>query len=159
MILSRTPQLVYLDAHGQGTTTCPKCADKGIISGTTYRDLHTTLTATCLCGYRFLVLLNTRQYYRKSVSLIGTYTPPSKSATRRITVTDLSLSGVRFHTLLPHALNVGDVIELDFSLDDAKHTRLHQWAVVRWVESQEVGAEFCNFQTYEKELGFYLRPS
>jgi hypothetical protein len=159
MLLSRNPQLVYLDAYGQGTTTCPKCADKGIVSGNGYRDLHTTLTATCACGCRFLVLLNTRQYYRKSVCLTGTYTPRGQSATRRITVNDLSLSGLRFHTLLPHTLKVDDVVELDFSLDDAKHTRLYQWAVISWIAGQQVGAKFCNVKTFEKELGFYLRPS
>lgn len=159
MPLSHNPQLVYLDAQGQGTTTCPKCADKGIVSGTAYRDPHTTLTATCACGHRFIVLLNTRQYYRKPVCLTGTYTAPGESAAKRITVEDLSLSGVRFHTLLPHTLKVEAVVELDFSLDDAKHTRLHQRAVIRWVEGQQVGAEFCNFKAYEKELGFYLRPS
>jgi hypothetical protein len=104
-------------------------------------------------------MLNTRQYYRKAVCLTGTYTPPGQNAARRITVHDLSLTGVRFHTLLPHTLNVEDVVELSFSLDDAKHTQLHQWVVIRWIEGQQVGAEFRHGQTYEKVLGFYLRPS
>ena len=76
-----------------------------------------------------------------------------------MTVVDLSLTGVQFCTLLPHTLQADDVIDLDFCLDDPPRTEMHHQVNIRWVDDKHMGAEFCDLQAYERELGFYLRPA
>jgi len=78
---------------------------------------------------------------------------------RQMTVVNLSMTGVRFYTLLPHTLQVDDVVELDFHLDDPQCTEMHHKAIIQWVDDKQIGAEFCDLQAYERALGFYLRPA
>jgi hypothetical protein len=76
-----------------------------------------------------------------------------------MTVVNLSMTGVHFDTLLPHALQIGDVVELVFHLDDPLCTEIHQKAIVHWVDDKKIGAAFCDLRAYEGNLGFYLRPA
>ncbi len=152
-------QLVYLSAQGQGVVTCPQCTKQSQISASTYRDLHAPIRVACGCGHRFTILLNTRHFYRKAVRLSGTYTSPRNTSKRRMTVVDLSMTGVRLLTLLPHDLKVDDIVELVFRLDDAHGTEMCNEAIVRWIDGKQIGAEFSDLRTYESKLGFYLLPA
>jgi hypothetical protein len=76
-----------------------------------------------------------------------------------MTVINLSLIGVHFYMHLPHILHVDNVIEMAFSLDDPHHTELCHRVIIRWVEGQQVGVEFCDLQAYEHKLLFYLRSA
>ena len=154
-----SPQLVYLDAQGQAIVTCPQCTKRAQVSAAAYRDCHALLKSTCTCGHCFPFLLDTRHFYRKAVHLSGRYTPLDTTTKRRMTVVNLSMSGVHFDMLLPHALQIDDVVELVFHLDDQRCTEIHQKAIVHWVDDKKIGAAFCDLRVYEGNLGFYLRPA
>ena len=64
--------------------------------------------------------------------------------------------GLGFVTKLPHRLQVDDVIDLQFLLDDPGQSYLCRRALVRQVHNRAIGAEFADLYAYEKELGLYL---
>jgi hypothetical protein len=151
--------LVHLNNQGQGVITCPQCAKISQVCAAAYRDLHASVKVKCSCGHRFSVLFNTRHFYRKDVSFSGIYTPSGGTTKRQMTVVNLSMTGVRFDTLLPHTLQVDDVVQLVFRLDDQQGTEIHNKIIIRRVDGKQIGAEFCDLQEYQRELGFYLRPT
>lgn len=151
--------LVHLNAQGEGVITCPECSKQSEVRAAHYRDLHAPIRVNCPQGHRFEVLFNTRHFYRKDVSLTGTYTQVGKTTKRRMKVVNLSMTGVHFYTLLPHALQVDDTVDLTFCLDDQHHTEMYHTVTIRWVDDKHIGAEFSDLRAYERELGFYLRPT
>jgi len=99
---------------------------------------------------------NKRSYYRKSVTLAGNFANQRNDDFGEMLVEDLSLQGVRFVTLNPHQLRVGDRVVLSFRLDDAKRTEIRRKAEVRSVQDRHVGAQFLHNASMDKDLGFYL---
>jgi hypothetical protein len=71
-------------------------------------------------------------------------------------IQDLSFTGIGFRTRHSHNLQVGDLIELRFILDDQRKSEVCKKATVRRTRDKFVGAEFYDGKAYEKELGFYL---
>ena len=152
-----TPQLVQLDAFGQGVALCPQCGAGNRVSPTPGPHVHTFKMVTCPCGQQFPILFNSRKFRRQPVSLPGTYTSTGEETVRQMTVENLSLAGVHFRPLLPNTLHIGDVLTLSFCLDDPPHTKLELRATVRWMNRHTIGAEFCDLQGVETALGVYLR--
>jgi hypothetical protein len=74
-------------------------------------------------------------------------------------VVNLSMIGVHFHTLLPHLLQPGDIVELAFHLDDQRHSEIRPKVMIQWVDDKQVGAEFCDLRAYIRTLGFYFSPA
>jgi len=58
-----------------------------------------------------------------------------------------------------HHLQVGDVIDLRFVLDNNVRSEVCKRALVRRVQDRFVGAEFCDLKAFDKELGYYLMPA
>ena len=156
---SASPQLVHLDAYGQGVYSCPECKKQSRVSAAEYRDLHVPLWRTPDCGHCCQILFNTRLFNRKEVRLPGIYTPPGGAAARQMIVVNLSMIGIHFHTLLPHVLQPGDVVDIVFHLDDPQHSEIRQNVRAHWVDDKQAGAEFCDLMAYEAELSAYLRPA
>ena len=152
-------QTVFVNDEGHGSIVCPKCHTQHTVSVSTYVYQHEPVQIGCSCGHFFLVLFNSRHYYRKPVQLPGVYLPPGTPAQKRMQVCDLSMTGVGFQTILPHTLQVGDIVEVRFSLDDTQRTEICKRAKIQWINQLHIGAEFCNRQAFERELGFYLRPA
>jgi hypothetical protein len=76
-------------------------------------------------------------------------------------VENLSRRGLGFRTSMPHNLCINEVIVVRFTLDDVPRTTLRKSAVVRHVDENFVGAEFFDFDSYNRDnrvLGFYLLP-
>ena len=154
---SATPQLVQLDAYGQGVAFCPQCGAGNRVSPNPGPHVHTFKMITCPCGQHFPVLFNSRKFRRQTVSLPGTYTLPGEEIERQMTVENLSLAGAHFRPLLPNTLHIGDEVTLCFYLDDPPHTKLDLRATVRWMTRHAIGAEFCDLQGVETALGVYLQ--
>ena len=124
-----------------------------------YRDLHAPITIACDCEQLFDILIDTRQFYRQHLKLRGTCIPPGITMPQRITVQTLSASGVSFHTMPASSLQVDDEVVLWFELDDLHQTVLRLRTVVRWVQDETIGAEFCERRACEEVLGSYLRSA
>jgi hypothetical protein len=53
-------------------------------------------------------------------------------------------------------INVGDVFDIQFALDDDCHSMIHEEIIIRRTNGHVIGAEFTNHDTYRYELDFYI---
>jgi PilZ domain len=156
MMVPSRPQEVAITPQGYVAFTCPYCRTSRTASVARYRDLHAPITVECACEELFDILVDTRQFYRQHLHLRGTYIPLESTTPQPLIVKTLSASGVSFHTMLVSPLQVDDEVTLWFQLDDIWQTAVHLRAIVRWVQDETVGAEFCEHHGYEQVLSSYL---
>ena len=148
---------VYVDDANQATIICPKCELKKNIDVTDFKDTHKKLKAKCRCGKVFLLTLEFRKHVRKKVRLHGEYLIQGKNEKGKINIEDISLGGIRFASLEPHYISRNDTVELKFTLDNQMRTQIQGLVKIAWIIDRNVGAEFINPKSLEKDLGFYLK--
>ena len=150
-------QKVYVDYTNQVKIICPKCELEKLINVFKFKDTHKRLKAKCRCGEVFRLTLEFREHYRKKVRLPGEYFVQGKDEEGEIIIEDISASGIRFASLKPHYISRDDIVELKFTLDDPMKTEIHTPIKIKWIIDRNVGAQFKNPKSLEKDLGFYLR--
>jgi hypothetical protein len=122
-----------------------------------FKDTHKKLKAKCRCGEIFRFTLEYRKHYRKKVRLPGEYSVQGKDERGEIIIEDISASGIRFASLKPHYISRNDTVELKFTLDNQMRTQIQGLVKIAWMIDRNVGAEFINPKSLEKDLGFYLK--
>ncbi|MCF6289639.1 MAG: PilZ domain-containing protein [Desulfobacterales bacterium] len=161
------------------TITCPQCQATRTVSLDRLPPGKHLVKIKCACATIFPVRLEFRKNFRKQTSLPGRYqllTPATKDQPRPettrgktrysaeqeahsngCTVKNLSMTGVGL--LIPgnHGLKVGDILGLEFALDDRRGSEFNKKVVVRLVTDSFVGCQFIDTREYDKALGFYLR--
>ena len=113
----------------------------------------------CPCGYRYSAILEKRRGYRKEVSLPGSYVhfiDGRKVGRGTLIVKDLSTGGVKLRITDPGNISPGDVLSIEFRLDDVHRSMLRKKVLVRTIEETNIGAEFAMSEATDKALGFYL---
>jgi hypothetical protein len=148
---------VYVDDTNQATIICPKCGFKKNIDVTNFENTQKKLKAKCRCGEVFRLTLEFRKHYRKKVRLHGEYFVQGKDEKGKIIIEDISASGIRFASLKPHYISRIDTVELKFSLDNPMKTEIHQLVKIIWIIDHNVGAQYIDPKSLEKELDFYLK--
>lgn len=85
-----------------------------------------------------------RQYVRKQTNIPGVYQKltPEGIVGNEITVENLSLGGIGFTTRDGVFMRKGEVIDLEFILDNPERSVISKTAVIRKVEGDYIGAEF-----------------
>jgi PilZ domain len=154
---------LYVNVEDQASITCPQCQAVKVADVKKYKGSRKPLSVKCHCGWIFYAILETRKYYRKYVKLIGSYAKVGSQNYGPMVVENLSVSGVGCRTRVQHAIQVGDILNVRFELDNRTRTRIAKDIVVRIVVRQVdgclFGAEFCDITAYYKELSWYLHPS
>ena len=113
----------------------------------------------CACGHLFTSIVEKRRVYRKQVSLKGSFVhfvggqPKGKGA---MTVVDISNSGMKLMLPPGESMAVGDMLKVEFRLDDPRRSLIKKRLIVRNVKANLVGAEFGPSETIDTSLGFYL---
>jgi hypothetical protein len=151
------PQTVHLTPTADGVIICPQCQTRQTKALAAYQGITTCLRVKCRCGALFPILLDQRAYYREYVQLAGRYTQLATQHTGEIRIVNLSSGGVGFVTLTPSPLQVEDLIELLFCLDDPSQSVVYQRAVVKHVRDILVGAALCPLTREGQALARYLR--
>lgn len=146
---------------GQGDhvgITCPYCQKTYEVAVAKYKGEKHSIVTKCACQERFQIKLNFRQFYRKDVKLIGDYINISAGSNNwyAMTVTNLSMIGLRFKATGSTNIEVGHQLRVKFTLDNQKATELDEQVEVINIDGDLYGCEFLH-KDYEKELGFYLR--
>jgi hypothetical protein len=157
---------IYADEQDRGTLLCEQCATIKVITITNFKNIGRALKVKCGCGHVFLISIEVRKFYRKQARLAGEYMKIDAETAKelekgRMTVEDLSRTGLGFRTMSKHNLHVHDSIHVRFYLDDAQHSEVSKSAVVKRVDDYTVGAEFLDFDAYNdtnRRLGLYLMP-
>jgi hypothetical protein len=101
--------------------------------------------------------LEFREHYRKKVRLPGEYFVQGKDEEGEIIIEDISASGIRFASLKPHYISRNDTVELKFTLDNPMRTEIHKLVKIIWTIDRNVGVQFIDPKSLEKDLGFYLQ--
>lgn len=140
---------------------CQECGRVKKLKATHLGEIHHIARVKCSCGARFHVFFEKRVSYRKMAHLEGRYAikPDPDAWLCLLVVENLSRTGIGFKTIGRYDINEGDTLSVQFTLDNADRTTIKSNVVVRSVNGQYIGAEFCSLDDHtKKELGFYLMP-
>ena len=152
---------VYITGNQMATFSCPKCQKSKTVNVSKYASLDKIIKVkvTCPCGYGYTSILEKRKKYRKETNLPGSFVllaDGKQAEGGLIAVKDLSTSGLKLQINSQHNCTVGDVIIVEFRLDDAQRTLIKKKAIVRNIVGQNFGTEFAPTEALDKALGFYL---
>ncbi len=149
----------YVYSDGTTTITCPVCSSQKRTSAATLKCEKHVLSVRCRCKTVFKVLLDYRKYYRKPVSLSGTYTTvyQYEKCKGLAQITNISTGGLQYSIVGLNRLHPGCILDLDFLLDDKQCSPIKKQALVCYVHSNVVGCEFIDKRGPDRALAFYLR--
>lgn len=152
-------QRVYVDQTNLVNVICPKCGLEKSINVLKFKKTHKRLKANCKCGEVFRFALNFRKHHRKKVMLSGEYFIYEKKVRDDIFIKDISKSGINFITYKEHNFSKDDTIELKLALDDQMDPEIHASAKIKWINDRNVGAQFNDPKSLEKDLKSLLGNS
>ncbi len=147
----------YTDRKDKAVITCPHCRFSQSVNPQENRVLDIPFLVNCLCGKSFKARIEYRLFSRKSVKLEGEYFNPSTGVAGGMMVHDLSLAGLGFLTDERNSIIDGDVLDVQFTLDDGRDTTLQRRIRIKRVDGRHVGGEFTRTREYDPELALYLR--
>jgi len=152
---------VYVTSKQMATFICPVCQKSKTVNVSKYASLDkiVKVKVTCPCGYGYTSILEKRKKYRKATNLPGSFVHLVEGRPARgglMKVKDLSTSGLKIHVNTEHHCAVGDIIQVEFSLDDNHRTLIRKKVIVRNIVGQNIGTEFAPTEPIDKALGFYL---
>jgi len=152
---------VYITSKQMATFICPKCQKSKTVNVSQYATLDkiVKVKVTCPCGYGYTSILEKRKKYRKETNLAGSYVlmvDGRQAGGGLMTVKDLSTSGLKIKINEAHNCTIGDVLLVEFYLDDSHRTLIKKKVLVRNIVGPSVGTEFAPTEAIDKALGFYL---
>ncbi len=150
----------FITKDDKATFKCPKCNKVQLKDVSQFKDVNRAVIKVkvkCPCGNIYKMLLERRREVRKQVNFVGNYTAIEKDMDiqGRMTIVDMSRSGLRFQTHLPQQFEIGEEVQLEFQLDDQQQSLIKRKVVVRSQHGNSVGASFRSTDHYDK-LGTYL---
>jgi PilZ domain len=152
---------VYITSKQMATFICPQCERSKTVNVSQYANLDKMIKVKvkCPCGYTYTSILEKRKKYRKETNLHGSFTrmvDGKETAYGLMTVKDLSMTGMKLHINGNHGCEVGDVLKVEFYLDDAQRSLIRKKLIVRNIYRSEIGTELAPTEAVDKALGFYL---
>ena len=148
--------IFWIDHNNQVTIICPNCRFETNLDAGKFKSGERRQRTECQCGEIFQFIIEYRKQSRMDISLPGEYNIQGKGQEGEIIVRDLSLSGIRFESLIPHQISPDDTLEVVFELDNPSPKKIRKTVKVIWVDDHIVGAQFNERDLYEKDLAFYL---
>lgn len=130
---NRDHNKIYIERNESTILVCPKCQRTMILDCREYVDAEgkVHIRHGCACGYSNLVFLERRQALRRPTRLPGFYAPVTGGAHRRMTVENLSRTGLKFELKEPEALRIGEELMVGFHLEDDNRTYIRKKVVIR----------------------------
>ncbi|MBF0412211.1 MAG: PilZ domain-containing protein [Desulfamplus sp.] len=150
----------YVDEQNQTVFLCPHCGFERRFDASPFRNKKKTLTVKCKCGTSTEMEIEFRRQFRKKVELFGSCTIKKTQKRCEMIVKDLSFKGIGIELLHIYKkyitdVEVGDIIDVDFKLDNKKEEQITKRCIVRLKRENHIGAEFDD-ENFSKQLGFYL---
>ena len=93
---------------------------------------------------------------RKPTLLMGAYRHEDQNKQIEVVVEDLSRSGVGMLWFTPDSLAIGEILSLQFDLDDLRHTVVEASVCVRWVKDDIFGVQFVEPDVLPQTFFDYL---
>ncbi len=140
---------VHVDVNGENPVTlgCPFCDRTFSLSPAEIKNNGRKLTIRrCTCNRHFQIVLNLRRFQRRNVLIVGEAANLSEnnSGWTVMTIVNLSKGGIRFRTLEPVPMRVGDKLRVRFTLDTPQDILIDEEVVVRNSRESEFGCEFMS---------------
>ena len=140
---------------------CSNCQKINAADVSDYIKREKTLrfNINCNCGNGYTAVLERRKYHRKETHLRGTFVKvvDGKEVSRGfMTVCDLSLAGIRLKVNALHCFSIGDLLEIDFQLDDKQRSTIKKKVVVQNLHFPFIGTKYHSTETIDQALGLYL---
>lgn len=157
-------QKAFITRDNKVTFSCPQCKGIRTVDVTKYKALEKAvkIKVHCPCGQDYPVMLERRKQFRKAVSLPGTFTRifnDRRAGSGTMVVKDVSRNGLQIRVNDSSYMNVGDILEVEFKLDDNKRSPIRKEVVIRKVVGYDLGTEFTSVDAgnaSDKAIGFYL---
>ena len=159
--MNRPIQKIFMYGKSHITVHCQDCGKARKLKSSDIQEIPRLVTVKCGCGATFNVLFEKRFHYRKVTHLEGHYSikVDPDGWLCHLVVKNLSRNGIGFKMIGKYDIQEGDVLNVQFSLDDENGTQIKSNVVVRSVSDNYIGAEFSTLDMHAmKELGFYLMP-
>jgi len=145
------------------TIACPRCDRHKDVNIATYKtshiEAHKSLKTQCACGHAFEVTVNTREFPRKRATLTGAYIKfhsQQSEAYGFFIIEDISMAGLKFRTRAPHYLKVGEVIKVNFILNDDAGSEIWAALLIKRIQGFSIGGTFSDLHDTENRLAHYL---
>ncbi len=153
-------QRAFINKDNIATFQCPECKAARAVNVSKYKKAEKAVKVKCKCnkcGHSHSVLLERRVFVRKETRFNGVFYSDSngRKDKGRIVVTDLSRSGLKFSLSFKQDFMLGDVIMVEFELDDVDGSMIRREVIIRNIMGLNIGAEFKSVDHYDK-LGSYL---
>ena len=154
-------QKVFITSKNTATFVCPQCGNSTVANVAKYAaiDKKVTVKCSCSCGHRYDVSLEKRRQYRKTTDLPGFYfykLPNGITDKGSMRVVDISTNGLKLKLSVDRQFGNGEWLQVEFYLDDKRHTFIKKEVIVRNVKKNLVGTSFAPNQGDDPALGFYL---
>jgi hypothetical protein len=152
---------VYITNTNMATFICPQCKKTLTVDVGKYAQIEQTVKvkSKCSCGNSWISILEKRKQYRKGVNLKGIYKHivDGKEMDRgKMTITDISAGGVKLKLDVDRNIKTGQLLKLEFKLDDNKQTLMQKTVEIRNANNPYYGAAFKDADAYDPVMGFYL---
>ena len=152
------------------TFTCLRCSQAGSVNipEDFHRNNSMKIECQCECGYQFKREVERRRHNRKVVKLSGWYNYSNEIQLEpgvvagtfvgkgKMTVMDLSVSGVKVKLKKKEDLKINDRLQVEFYLKDYKRTLIRETATIKNIYKKYVGGAFLLAGSKSRDLGFYL---
>jgi len=152
---------VYITNENKATFICPRCEKTRTVDVSQYARMEQTVKvkSRCPCGHEWTCVLEKRKQYRKGANLSGIYqhiVDGREMDRGKMVVVDISAGGIKLKLEVDRNFKVGDVLKVEFKLDDSKQTPIKKTVVIRNAGDSLYGAAFKGTDSYDPVLGFYL---
>jgi len=152
---------VFINQDNTATFVCPSCQRAKAANVEKYKNLDKAIwvTSRCSCGHVWKVILERRKSHRRTTKIEGVYfhrMSNQKLQKGKMTVEDVSRSGLRIRLENNQMSAIGDKLMVEFNLDDRANSLIKKEVVIRNMSGCHIGAEFCSKDDYDRAIGFYL---
>ncbi len=148
----------YLTPEGRGLIACPCCGFGKTVDFKDAIPVNRNVRIQCKCGETFDGFFEIRQHYRMEVKLTGDFTNLTSMRSGKMTVENISRTGIGFRVMGFEYFKKEDLVKISFELDNSKRSRIAATGSVEQVQGNFVGCRILQIREGEKELGFYLMP-
>ena len=141
---------------------CSMCNRQRVVDMTPYlkNENLSKFKVKCKCGHSWYEYLEKRRYMRKPTNLPGDFIlfRNGKAAEfGHMKVVDISKVGVKIYLNRKMVLQIGDTLEINFTLDNKAKTNIKRRVQVTKINSPFIVLAFEKTERLEPALGFYLR--
>ena len=155
---------VFVTESNMAVFECPQCNKGKSVDVSRYKDIRQAvrIKVKCPCGHSYRVVLERRKHFRKEVNFPGTYThvlPDYREDKGRVTVKDLSRSGIKLKLNVEKEFKIGDILLVEFQLNDKQRSFIKKDAAIKKIDKPYLCLEFKSIDSSDssdKAIGFYM---